>query len=276
MSDDSIKPDGLDGVQHTVRSAVTRLKRWLDPPLDADARPLEIREGILDRLETRVEPAGGGRRILPHNHVSVTVLATSRDARENLQVVLAGLEAAARARLAETRCTVPFGFTVDVHYVSKPRAGWEPHQQFALDLQTRAVTQHPVATAAALPRLRITVTRGQATEPSYTFAESPVLIGRTAAPVDHRGRPRHNHVIFLDEGDAETVTVGRAHASIRFEPDRLQYRLFDDGSHNGTRIRRQGEIIDVPPRNPVGVALLSGDEIQVGSAALVVDIAPLK
>jgi pSer/pThr/pTyr-binding forkhead associated (FHA) protein len=104
------------------------------------------------------------------------------------------------------------------------------------------------------------------------LSDTRILIGRTAEPVDRAGRPRRNHVVFLDEASEHNATVGRAHASIRFEADRRQFRLFDDGSHNGTRIVRQGETIDVTPHNPVGVALLSGDEIQFGTAAVVVTI----
>ena len=37
---------------------------------------------------------------------------------------------------------------------------------------------------------------------------------------------------------------------------------------NGTRILRSGEPIDVPRRDPVGVSLRSGDEVQLGKAAI--------
>ena len=47
-----------------------------------------------------------------------------------------------------------------------------------------------------------------------------------------------------------------------------EYRLFDDGSSNGTAIIRGGETIAVPPRDPRGVRVQSGDEVQVGRAVI--------
>jgi hypothetical protein len=121
------------------------------------------------------------------------------------------------------------------------------------------------------PQIRITVIRGSATQESYTLTESAVRIGRTATPVDSRGRSRRNHVVFLEEGDAHSQTVGRAHASIHYDRERREYRLFDDGSHNGTRLIRNGTTVDVQPRDPVGVAVSSGDEIEFGTAAIRVE-----
>ena len=121
-------------------------------------------------------------------------------------------------------------------------------------------------------RLRITIARGQATHASYTFAESHVRIGRSAQPIDGLGRPRTNQVVFLEDGDDHTRTVGRAHASIRYDTTRREYRVFDDGSHNGTRVMRDGALFEVKPHDPVGVTLRSGDEIQVGTAALRIQI----
>ena len=89
---------------------------------------------------------------------------------------------------------------------------------------------------------------------------------------NYREQLMQERKFFVDEHNEHNITVGRAHASIRYESERRQYRLFDDGSHNGTRIVRQGETIDIAPRNPVGVALVSGDEIQFGTAAVSVEL----
>jgi len=257
-------------VRSIARSAAATLRRWLDPPLDADSRPLEVREAIVEQVAQRAEPAAAGRRVLPHNQLTVVVLAPDKDARELLQLALADLESAIRARLTELRCPVPHGFTATVQYVKKPRPSWEPGQRFSIDELKSA--SRPQALAASMPEVHITVKRGEATQDSYVFSEPRILIGRTAAPIDHTGRPRHNHVVFVDEGNEHNATVGRAHASIQFDADRRQFRLFDDGSHNGTRVVRNGETLDVKPHNPVGVALLSGDEIQFGTAAVTIAI----
>ena len=269
------KNDGAKAPAHTsvgsiARSAVSTLRRWLDPPLDADSRPLEIREAIVEQVAQMVEPAAAGRRVLPRPQLTAFVLAPDKGARELMQVALADLEPAIRARLTELRCPVPHGFAVTVQYLKKPRADWQPGQRYSLDEQgtaTRAQTR-----GAGVPTVNVAVLRGKATRASYVLSESRILIGRTAAPIDYTGRPRHNHVVFVDEGNEHNATVGRAHASIRFDAERRQFRLYDDGSSNGTRVVREGETLDVTPRNPVGVALLSGDEIQFGTAAVKITI----
>jgi len=257
-------------VRSIARSAAATLRRWLDPPLDADSRPLEVREAIVEQVAQLVEPAAAGRRVLARHQLSVVVLAPDKEARELLQLALADLEPAIRARLTELRCPVPHGFTATVQYVKKPRADWESGQRFSID--DVKSTSRPPRQGASVPAVHITVKRGKATENSYVFSEPRILIGRTAAPIDDTGRPRHNHVVFVDEGHEHNATVGRAHASIQFEADRRQFRLFDDGSSNGTRVIRNGETLEVKPRNPVGVALLSGDEIQFGTAAVTISI----
>ena len=64
----------------------------------------------------------------------------------------------------------------------------------------------------------------------------------------------------------------RGHALIRYNGATAEYRLFDEGSANGTRVLRGGEVIDVPRRDPVGLALRTGDEVQLGKAVLRVRI----
>jgi hypothetical protein len=272
----------IDRARTLARSAAARLRAWFEPPLEDDARPLEIRNAVLDRVEQLAEPAAAGRRVLPRNRMVVTLLAQDENARDLLRVALTDLEDAIGARLAELRCPVPHGFCVEVAYVDAPRADWRQGQRFSVELTHSAGGRTPAATPGAsragaesaepVPAMHIAVTKGAATAPEYVFSETKVLIGRTSAPVDRAGRPRYNHIVFLDEGDEHNATVGRAHASIKFLPDRHQFRLFDDGSHNGTRIVRRGETIDVTPHNPAGVALLSGDEIQFGTAAVLVTI----
>jgi hypothetical protein len=99
-----------------------------------------------------------------------------------------------------------------------------------------------------------------------------ISIGRTAEPIDASGRIRRNHVAFLDEIDGTTETVGRAHAHLRFDATAAECRLFDEGSSNGTSIIRGGSAIQVPARDPRGVRIQSGDEIQLGRALIRVSI----
>jgi FHA domain len=262
----------LRDVQTSFASWVVRLKKVLDPPLAADAQPLEIREGIVDAIEQRAVPAGRGQRVLAHNQISVTVLAPTHDDRLTLQAVLADLQDAVVNRLREIRCQVPAGFTVVVHYTRRLRPGWAPEQRLAVEYSSREVAMIPDMSRLEPPSLRVTVLRGRAMQTAYTLTESHVQIGRTALPVDSRGRPRKNHVAFVEDGDEYGNSVGRAHASIRFDPARGEYRVFDDGSRNGTRVVRNGKILEIMRRDPTGVTIVSGDEIHLGTAAIRVEI----
>jgi hypothetical protein len=259
-------------VDNALRAAVHRVQLWFDPPLDHEAAPLEIREAIIDAIEQRVESAGAGRRVLPYNQITVTMLAADKASRARLQAALVDLQESIAARLTELRCAIPAGFAFDIRYITRAPGAWAPHQRLAFVYDQRDAPEMPRAVPNEPARLRITVARGQATHASYTFAESHVRIGRSAQPVDGRGRPRINQVVFLDDGDDHARTVGRAHASIRYDTTRREYRVFDDGSHNGTRVMRDGALFEVKPHDPVGVTLRSGDEIQVGTAALRIQI----
>jgi hypothetical protein len=259
--------DFFTRVDGALRASVQRVQQWFDPPLDRAAAPLEVREAIIDEIEQRAEPAGAGRRVMPYNRVIVTLLAADKPSRARLQAALAGLQESIVARLTEIRCAIPAGFAVETRYLTRPPAAWVPEQRLAFTYDQRAA-EMASAVSTEPARLQITIARGQATHDSYTFAESHIRIGRSAQPVDGLGRPRTNQVVFLEDGDPHTLTVGRAHASIRYDTTRREYRVFDDGSHNGTRVMRDCALLDVKPQDPVGVTLRSGDEIQVGTAAL--------
>lgn len=262
----------LRDVQTSFDSWAVRLKQLLDPPLTADAPPLEIREGIVGAIEQRAVPCGGGQRVLAHNRISVTVLAPTHDDRLALQAVLRDLQDAVLSRLREIRCQVPAGFAVVVHYARRARPGWALEQRLVVEYSSRDAAITPDLSRLGPPNLRVTVLRGRAMQAKYTLTESQVQIGRTALPVDSGGRPRKNHIAFIEDGDEHSNSVGRAHASIRFEPARGEYRVFDDGSRNGTRVVRSGTTLEIMRRDPTGVTLVSGDEIQLGTAAIRVEI----
>lgn len=259
-------------VDDAVRTAIQRVQQWFDPPLDQGAAPLEIREAIIDDVERHIESAGAGRRVLPYNRVAITMLAADKPARVRLQAALTGLQESIVARLTELRCTIPAGLTVETRYVTRPPAGWAAEQRLAFAYDLRDAPDAPANAVNEPVRLRITIARGQAAHATYTFAESQICIGRSAQPIDGRGRPRTNHVAFLENGDDHSRTVGRAHASIRYEAARREYRVFDDGSHNGTRVMRDGALFEIKPHDPVGMTLRSGDEIQLGTAAVRVQL----
>lgn len=263
---------GWRRLQAGATQALGTLRHWFDPPIESDAKPLEIRAAILDAVERQTRAAGQDRRELPHNHVSVTLLAGDDGDRAALDATLGDMTAGVRARLAELRCAVPPGFTVHTSLTMSAPAGWAPGQRLAIAFSTRAANGSPPAAAAGPMPLRITVTRGSAAQASYLLALPLVRIGRSPMPTDDRGQPRINNVVFLEAGDQHAATVGRAHASIHFDAARREYRLFDDGSHNGTRVTRGTATLAVPARNPVGLRLMTGDEIQLGTAAVTIEI----
>jgi hypothetical protein len=279
------------------------VRRAVDPPLTADARPIDVKRAIVEAVERQLEPAGGGRRVLPGEALHVTVLAEDAERRKALEPVLTDLEAAIASRLLELRCVVPRRFAVEVSYVRRAPESWQPDQRLAVSAKGRdarpaqgshrggrlqadlppqshggvrlqtdrrqgGVRLQADRTADMPPALNIDVVRGQAVKRHFTFAETAIRIGRSADPTDERGRPRLNDVAFLENDNAENQTVTRGHAMIRFDTQAGEYRLFDEGSANGTRILRSGELIEVPRRDPVGVSLRSGDEVQFGKAAI--------
>jgi pSer/pThr/pTyr-binding forkhead associated (FHA) protein len=159
--------------------------------------------------------------------------------------------------------------------VRRPPADWQPEQRLAVTLGQGATGERAKgssAAPAAIPSLAIDVLRGQAAQEQFTFAGPVVRVGRSTDPTDERGRPRLNDVAFLENDSPENRTVTRGHALIRYHPATGEYRLFDEGSANGTRVVRGGEVIDVPKRDPVGLSLRTGDEVQLGKAAIRVRI----
>jgi hypothetical protein len=251
---------------------VTRVNTLLDPPLAHDARPIEVQGAIVDAIERRAEPVGGGRRVLPYGRLDVTVLARDEAERAALQAALGPLRDVACTRLRELRCEWPAGLQVDVQYVDQRPQDWPAEQRFAVAY--RGNETPVVATGPHQPPpLRLTVVRGRASETSYTLLERRIGIGRSAAPIDSAGRIRVNHIAFLEEdADAHNQTVGRAHASIRYDAVLGAYQLFDDGSRNGTRVVRGGDTFELVPSDPVGLTIQSGDELQFGTTAVRVEI----
>jgi hypothetical protein len=100
---------------------------------------------------------------------------------------------------------------------------------------------------------QIVVLEGDATRKTYTFSGDRTNVGRQAEVTDkHQRVVRRNQVVFTDTDSEANQTVSRAQAHIRFTPPD-QYRLFDDHSSYGTRIVREGKMIELPSGSPRGV-----------------------
>lgn len=252
----------------------SRIRTFFDTPPGADATPLELVQAVLDVLEQQVHPVGRGRRVFPFAAVTVRVLAPE-SAAAAIAAAFDDLALRTRERLAELRCDAPASLDVDVTCVHEAPPDWSPGQVFAIDYVAPAASTPPrdPAVPSHARSVSITVLAGAAADGAHhTFTEATISIGRTADPTDEQGRLRRNRVAFLDIADGINETVGRAHARLRRDPVSADYRLFDEGSRNGTSILRDGEMIVVHRRDPRGVRVRSGDEIHVGRAVLRIEI----
>lgn len=246
------------------------IKNRVNGTLGPDAKPLEIRAAVVDAIEDRVEAVGRGRRTFPYNRVAIRVLMPTKQDKPALEAVFAELDARVRERLDEIRCDRPAAIEYSLSFVSKAPANWSEGMLFSIDCQRRdrPEPEAPPAPPLTTPALRVQVLTGAATRKTYAFTESIVFVGRTIEAKDAAGRRRRNHVAFED-GNA---TVSRAHARFKYDAPRRCYHLLDDGSVHGTVVIRGGETLEVPKRDPRGVLIQSGDEIQFGDAMVRVTI----
>lgn len=257
-------------IWHIGRDLQSRVRGFFDNPPGPDATPLELFHAALDELERRVQPAGRGRRIFPYDRITVRIVQADAD-RVAIEAVFGQLALRLRERLDELRCESPDAIVTTVT-VAEPSPD---------DLETRVLTiecsgdsdvQPAPAPPDGYPRLVITVVKGRCGESEYAFEEPSVAIGRTDDPTDAFGQVRHNHVAFLEERDGVNETVGRAHARIQYDRSSGHYYVFNEGSSNPTSILRRGHTIRVAPRDPRGVRLQSGDQLQLGRAVLRVSV----
>jgi hypothetical protein len=275
---------------------------------DVPATPIEIRRAILDDIEEQAQPAGRSRKVFPYDRLTIEVLAggarrgdarvapgtPSAPARQELDAVLnpeEGLVEAIRERLHEAGCDRVGRLQVTVKVIRKARPDWRPGSLFQVTYERTvgaelASPKHPGAASAPAaaglktrpaaetpstePRqAQMVVLEGNAAKKAYTLIAERTNIGRLAEVTDrHRRVVRRNQVVFLDIDSDVNQTVSRAQAHIRFTPP-ADYRLYDDHSSYGTRILRDGRMIDLPSGSPRGVKLRAGDEIYFGRARVV-------
>ena len=249
-----------------IRKGWGRVKNLLDGKPGPDFKPLDALAAVLNEIEGKVVPAGGGRRVFPHNRIGVKILLPPGAERARFEVALDELESKIRKRFQEINCEAAYPLDVRTQFLKKAPAAWSAEQIVALDLQKRA-PDHPAATTASA-EVRIQVLTAAGAKRTYTFSEPHILLGRTAEISDRRGGRRRNHVAL----DEQNTSVSRAHARMVYDAARGGYRLLDEGSTRGTQVIRRGGLINVPKNDPRGVLLMSGDEIQLGDVVLRVTI----
>jgi hypothetical protein len=244
--------------------------------------PLEIAHAVVEAVEREVQPAGRGRQLFPFNRIHVRVVAPTKHVRARFEATFAmepTLAQRIHARLESARC-LPADLAVDVGYVEAAGEGWSaPDVHVEFERVDAPAPVEPVAEIAAqvpveefAPGVEIEVAAGEAAQPSYSFDFPRIDLGRCVEVRDKRNQlVRRNHVVFADTDDAINRTVSRRHAHLDYNASERAYRVYDDGSEQGTAVARAGKTISVPP-GARGVRLQPGDEILLGHARLKVRV----
>jgi ribosomal protein L30/L7E len=235
--------------------------------------PLEIAHAIVDVVEARAHLAGRGRRSFTASDIRVTVVAPTRDVRDQYEAVFDGAMPL-RDRILERLDSLECGnddLAVTVSYAAQARLGWVAPDFHVVFHRAESSGARTAADEGPGPVIELRVTNGTAEQPAYFCSQARVDIGRCRDVRDALQRlVRTNHVVFVDSTDPANQSVSRQHAHIACEGPH-DVRLYDDGSAHGTSVVRSGRTIPVPPGSR-GVRLRSGDGILLGDARLEVGL----
>jgi hypothetical protein len=254
--------------------------------------PLEVRRAVLDAILAQVQPVASGRRILPFNRVTVSIVAADAAERRLFKSALTGdtgLDADLRKGLEKQGAPWPADFALAVRFVKEPGKGWAAGARFHVAVATDEPTARPASPGTALartaegastsavadvPAIVLRVTGGQAKPKQVSSQGGRLSVGRQAAVTDQQGRVvRRNDLAFTGE-DPASRSVSRAHGYVAWTAASKSYRVYDEHSSHGTQVARQGRLIPVPPGRD-GLKLQTGDEIHLGQAVVRVEIAPV-
>jgi hypothetical protein len=268
-----------------ARALEGRLARSVDRAaarvMAAGARePLEIAHAVVEAVEREVQPAGRGRHLFPFNRIVVSVVAPTRHIQARFDAIFAtdpSLTQRVQTRLESAGCAVP-DVDVTVRYVEAASADWSApdlHVEFdRVDVPAAEALPEPAPAPIEPPPVEIEIAAGAAEQPAYSFQFARIDLGRCEEVRDRRNQlVRRNHVVFADSDDALNRTVSRRHAHLAYSDAERAFRVYDDGSEQGTAVSRGGRTIAVPP-GARGVRLQPGDEILLGHARLRVRVLP--
>jgi hypothetical protein len=246
--------------------------------------PLEIAHAVVEIVEREVQPAGRGRHLFPFNRIQVTLVASSRHVQARFEATFAmepTLAQRIQQRLESAGCAPP-DLAVAVGYVDMAGTGWsapDVHVEFdRVDTPAAEPVLEaepaPVVVEDSTPAVEIEIASGETEQPSYAFDFARIDLGRCVEVRDRRNQlVRRNNVVFVDSDDVINRTVSRRHAHLEYHAGERAFRLYDDGSEQGTAVSRGGRTISVPP-GARGVRLQPGDEILLGHARLRVRVVP--
>ena len=238
--------------------------------------PIEIVYSALDAAEGEIQEIGRGRRVFPFNRVIVHCVADADDrlARARVGAVIAGPPSLSERlvdRLRAAGCA-PDAIAVEIAFAPRRADHWL-HQEFHVEFDRIEAPAPPAAVepeppAAADFRIKLTIVKGSAAHRAYAFGGGRIDIGRRVEVLDQRQRLiRTNDIAFLEDGPEPNSSVSRKHAHIEFVEKDRGYRVYDDGSAQGTSVIREGRTIRVPA-GVRGARIENGDEIVLGHARL--------
>lgn len=220
---------------------------------------LLVHRAILEDIEAHVQTIGRGQRVFPFGQVTITLVAAEETRRALLLAAFAEggrLQQEIRQLLEGAGCSVPDGLSVEIQTAA---SGTGPFEIRYAAAPPRIVRARGVA--------QLTVVKGKASCEAYTLGKARTNVGRMAELTDAEERVvRRNDIVFEEGADAVNASVSRKHAHIR--EDAGEYRICDDGSEFGTRVFRDGRVVEVPSGNRRGEKLRPGDEIYLGRACL--------
>jgi hypothetical protein len=226
----------------------------------------EIREEIIHRLES-VYTSTGDPKLFPFKKIAIRLQPpTRRAAKEfNFDLVKDDSLKSDIYKLLKHNQVQFFDLEISVdllensYPVGKDKAS---ASSFEMEFLEPIVFTRP-----EIPELRLEILKGTAEQPVYQITKDRLLVGCLPEVHDLEGRlVRKNNVVFPHEGNETNATVGTMHARIWFDFKKQEFRVMDESSRYGTRIVRGGRTIEVPPENPNGVGLRSGDEVHFGQA----------
>ena len=185
-----------------ILATARRLEAVLSKQLDRAAErvrtagppePLEVAHAIVESVARHVQPGGRGRYVFPYHRVKITIAAPNKDARAQLDAVIDGepsLSDRIIERLTSAGCD---GATVDVRvvYVAAANGDWtDPAFNLEFLRVNAPAAAKPAAPDEAAPSLKLTIEHGKAEKASYTFAATPIYLGRCSR---HSRQPSSAH-----------------------------------------------------------------------------------
>lgn len=232
---------------------------------DRHREPLEISRSIINELEAKITPLGGGRRVFPYTRLTVHLYAGDAERRSIYEVAFVNerrLERSIRDYLRAPKCETPAGLLINVQIEETSKADLIA-RGYALEYGSSAPEQEP---DPIIKSPVLVVVQGIAQTSEYPIVKKRTNIGRQAEVHDTDGRPfRRNDLAFLNDNNEVNQTVSKVQAHIEHNSQTGEYRLYDDESAFGTLIiREDGQRFEVTKR--LGCVLRPGDEIYFGQA----------